>query len=100
MRWESKRLTGWLFFSSFLGTFLAAIDLAAVSMPSGNMGPNVIVILVDDLGWGDLVCYGNEKFQTPHLCRMAREGPLEANSAPRPFFACGILAVGITPLRT
>ena len=35
---------------------------------------NVIIIYADDLGWGDLGCYGHEKFKTPNLDRMAKEG--------------------------
>jgi len=36
--------------------------------------PNIIYILADDLGYGDLSCYGQEKFSTPHLDQLAREG--------------------------
>jgi len=36
--------------------------------------PNVLVILADDMGWGDLGCYGNPHVQTPHLDRLAAEG--------------------------
>ena len=36
--------------------------------------PNVIIILADDLGYGDLACYGNESHQTPHIDKLAREG--------------------------
>lgn len=36
--------------------------------------PNIIYILADDLGYGDLSCYGQEKFATPHLDRLAGEG--------------------------
>lgn len=36
--------------------------------------PNVVVIFADDLGWGDLSCYGETRWSTPHLDRLADEG--------------------------
>jgi len=36
--------------------------------------PNVVVILADDLGYGDIGCYGNDAVRTPHLDQLAREG--------------------------
>mgnify|MGYP003127365271 FL=1 len=33
--------------------------------------PNIIFILSDDLSWGDLVCYGQEKIKTPNIDRIA-----------------------------
>lgn len=36
--------------------------------------PNIIYILADDLGYGDLSCYGQKKFQTPNIDRLAAEG--------------------------
>ncbi|MDJ0318341.1 sulfatase family protein [Arthrobacter antibioticus] len=36
--------------------------------------PNVVVVLADDLGWGDLSCYGAEQIHTPNLDRLARDG--------------------------
>ena len=45
--------------------------------------PNVVLILVDDLGWTDLSCQGSRYYETPHIDRMAREGmpALVANQA-------------------
>ena len=36
--------------------------------------PNIVVMLADDLGYGDLGCFGGTRIRTPHLDRMAREG--------------------------
>jgi len=36
--------------------------------------PNMVFILVDDMGYGDLGCYGRRDIQTPHIDRLAREG--------------------------
>ncbi len=39
-----------------------------------NTKPNIILILADDLGYGDLSCYGQQTLKTPNIDRMAREG--------------------------
>ncbi|MBX3441895.1 MAG: arylsulfatase [Planctomyces sp.] len=36
--------------------------------------PNIVLIVADDLGYGDLSCYGQTKYRTPHIDRLAREG--------------------------
>jgi len=36
--------------------------------------PNIVFILADDLGWKDLVCYGNRHFETPNLDALAQSG--------------------------
>lgn len=46
----------------------------ASGQPSTAKRPNIVFILVDDLGWGDLGCFGNRFIRTPSLDRMAREG--------------------------
>ncbi len=48
------------------------LGLAAASSHAAQ--PNLIWIMADDLGWGDLGSYGQKVIQTPHLDRMAAEG--------------------------
>ena len=38
--------------------------------------PNIVFILADDMGWGDLGCYGNRSIKTPNFDRLARQGAL------------------------
>lgn len=53
----------------------AALLLVGQSSTSAaDRPPNVIVIYADDLGWGDLACYGHPMIRTPNLDRMAAEG--------------------------
>jgi arylsulfatase A len=62
-----------------LGRLLAfAVGVAGLVLPRVAAGaegrPNLIVILCDDLGYGDLACYGNARIKTPNIDRLAREG--------------------------
>ena len=41
-----------------------------------NKSPNIVIILTDDQGYGDLGCYGTTKFETPNIDSMAKEGLL------------------------
>lgn len=63
-----------------LAVALAAPWIAAIAAPAAPAEavaakkPNIVLILADDLGWGQLGCYGQEKIKTPNLDRLAAEG--------------------------
>jgi arylsulfatase A-like enzyme len=53
---------------------VAATWMAGTVHSQNNTKPNLIWIMADDLGYGDLGCYGQKEIQTPQLDKMASEG--------------------------
>lgn len=62
----------WLQYSFVVCVMLGLNVFSAASQSSKK--PNVIIILADDLGWGDVGFNGQQKIKTPNLDRMAKEG--------------------------
>ncbi len=56
--------------------FAALAPAQAADSPEAAARPNIVFILADDLGWGDLHCYGNARIRTPNLDRLAKSGSL------------------------
>ena len=70
----------WVFLNSWLTVSVAADPPAP--------RPNIVVILADDLGLGDLGCYGHPRFKTLNLDRMAAQGVrMTQFNTPMPFCA-------------
>jgi arylsulfatase A-like enzyme len=62
-------------------SFLQGLGAAALALPAwarraaaAEAKPNIVYIIADDLGYGDLSCYGQTHFETPHIDRLAKEG--------------------------
>ena len=62
---------------------LSGLNAAESSQPRR---PNVIVILVDDLGQTDIACYGSQFYETPHVDQLAKDGVRFANG----YSACTV----------
>lgn len=53
---------------------IAVFYLANATLLHAADRPNIILLLADDLGYGDLSCFGSPAVKTPHLDRLASEG--------------------------
>ncbi len=57
-----------------IATLIAAASLVPTAMAQTPEHPNVIFILADDLGYGDLSCFGSKKVKTPNIDRLSQTG--------------------------
>lgn len=60
-------------------SLVVGLALAGMSAHAQQVKTNVIFILADDLGYGDLSCYGQQKYSTPNIDKLAKEGVLFSN---------------------
>src|SRR3989442_14833485 len=65
---RGTRLKRWLA-ATVLGLAAGIAARAAAAAP-----PNIVFILIDDLGWSDVGCYGSKFYRTPNIDKLAREG--------------------------
>ena len=59
---------------SLLLAVLPAMPVLAASTVNPSAKPNIIVMLADDLGYGDVGCYGATKISTPNIDRLSTQG--------------------------
>ena len=71
-RWSKSNRFGP--FALFLIPFFLLTFNCNHEVPNATRLPNFIIIFTDDLGYGDLSCFGHPTIQTPHLDQMAQEG--------------------------
>ncbi len=64
----ARAVAGFLVLASLL-----SLGRAARAAPEARP-PNIVILLADDMGWGDLACFGHPAVRTPNLDRLAREG--------------------------
>ena len=52
----------------------ALVLFAALRCDAATARPNIVMVLIDDMGWADLSCFGNREARTPNIDRLAAEG--------------------------
>ena len=68
------RQTDWIFCFAVIGLSWIAIPAVGKAEEDPDRDLNFILILIDDLGWSDLGCYGSKYYETPNIDRLAEEG--------------------------
>jgi arylsulfatase A-like enzyme len=60
--------------TSFIFLVLCLASIGIQSAAAADASPNIVLVLIDDMGWGDFSCFGNTAVKTPHVDRLAAEG--------------------------
>ena len=63
-----------IFFSTLAALTAAASAQAQDANNQPNQRPNIIYVMCDDMGYGDLACYGQQFIATPNIDKLAQEG--------------------------
>ncbi len=71
---KSRNYAGISLLASLAACNSATAETVQKNSTQAPQKPNVIVILADDLGYGDLKCYGAKNVETPHVNKLASEG--------------------------
>ena len=69
-----------------MNRFVLLLALLAASLGAATR-PNVVVVLIDDMGWKDVGFAGNRFIETPNLDRFAQEGTRFTSVTPAPLIA-------------
>ena len=60
--------------TAFTASFLTLLSFLSPSAFADDRKPNVVILLTDDQGWGDLSVHGNTNLRTPNIDSLARDG--------------------------
>ncbi|HMJ70234.1 MAG TPA: sulfatase [Cyclobacteriaceae bacterium] len=70
----------------FIATLMLTTTAQCQTKDDQKRPPNVIIFLIDDLGWSDIACYGSSFYETPNLDKLAKEGARFTNA----YAACHV----------
>ncbi|MDA1234199.1 MAG: sulfatase [Acidobacteria bacterium] len=76
--------------------FLAAVSALPAAAQAKSRTPNIVLFLVDDLGWMDLGCQGSTFYETPNVDKLARQGMRFTNA----YSACPVCSPSRAALMT
>jgi arylsulfatase len=85
--------------SNKLKVFISLLIILPVTSINAQQRPNIVYIFADDLGYGDLGCYGQQKIETPNIDALAKNGMLFTQQYDLPVCAPSryCLMTGVSP---